>query len=66
MLLTEIIATEKARYEQDYKGDHDIDSELMAFEEGMITAFRLMFEQSLRGSISFDLMNSTQVNFSTN
>lgn len=55
-MLKQLIQEAKSKYAQDYEGDANLDLQLDAFEEGMVTAFSLMFEHSLRGSLSFDLI----------
>lgn len=55
-MLTDLIDTAKEQFRADYAEDKNLDVEIVAFEEGMKTAFRLMFEQSLYGSITFDLV----------
>lgn len=51
----ELIQQAKEQYALDYKDDASLDIQLAAFEEGMITAFTMLFERSLRGSISFEI-----------
>lgn len=55
-MIKELIAESKAKFAEDYKEDPHLDDELMAFEEGMISAFRMMLDLSLHGSITFDLV----------
>ncbi len=60
-MIRKLIDTAKAQFAKDYADDPSLDDELSAFEEGMITAFRIMFEQSLHGSISFDIVEGESI-----
>lgn len=55
-MIKDLIRQAKDQFAADYNGDEHLEDELNAFEEGMITAFKIIFDESLHGSISFDLV----------
>ena len=60
-MIRQIIEDAKLKFAEDYKSDENLDDEIRAFEEGMITAFDVMFDKSLRSSISFELVEGESV-----
>lgn len=55
-MLQNYISDAKEQYAHDYADDTHLDDKLEAFEEGLVTALTHVFELSLRGSLSFDIV----------
>lgn len=55
-MLPEIIEEAKKEFIADYPNNENAEELATAFTEGMIKAFTIMFENSLHGQTSFDLV----------
>ena len=55
-MLSELIEEAKNEFVADFKDKENVDELAKIYKEGMIKAFTIMFEQSLHGQTSFDLV----------
>lgn len=55
-MIQELIEEAKQEFIEDFKNSENVEELANIYTQGMMKAFTIMFEQSLHGHVSFDLV----------